>query len=174
MWSDARRAALAFVLAAATAFASGPVPGPPALEDQNGKPDSLAAHHGRPVVLLAIDADHLRELKGWEADIRARFEGLDFIRVVDIPQKPGTRPEGVVRKLRDKMLTDVPVLIDMDGVWASAYGLDTQEMNAVLFDRDGRQVARVNGKRDPALVERLAAEIESQLGVMRKAGGAKP
>jgi hypothetical protein len=163
---------LAVALSASHALASGPVPGPPPLEDQNGKQDSLAAHFGRPVVLLAIDADHLRNLQGWESDIRALFDGLDFIRVVDIPQKPGTRPEGVARKLREKVPADVPVLIDMDGVWATVYGLDTQEMNVVLFDRDGRQVARVNGRREPALVERIAVEIEGKLGVARKPAAA--
>lgn len=172
MLLDARGVALALVLASAPAFASGPVPGPPPLEDQNGRLDSLAAHHGRPVVLLAIDADHLRSLKGWEIDIRQHIDGLDFIRVVDIPQKPGTRPEGVARKLREKVPADVSVLIDMDGVWATVYGLDTQEMNVVLFDREGREVARMNGKREPALIERIAAEIESKLGVPRKAAGA--
>ncbi len=93
---------------------------------------------------------------------------------MNIPQKPGIRPEGVVRKLRGKVPAGVPVLIDMDGVWSSVYNLDTQEMNVVLFDREGRMVVRFGGKREAPLVERIASEIESQLGVTRRSGGARP
>jgi hypothetical protein len=165
---------LAAVLAAAPALGSGPVAGPPPLEDQNGKQDSLAAHHGRPVILLAAHGERLAGIQAWEAELRTRFDGLDFIRVVDVPQKPGTRPEGVVRKLRAKIPSEVPVLIDMDSVWASAYGLETSEVNVVLFDREGREVARFDAERDPALVESVTREIETGLGVPRKAPAPTP
>jgi hypothetical protein len=154
--------------------AQGPAPGPPALEDQFGKPDSLAAHHGRPVVVLVVNAERVVELKGWEADLRRRFSDLDFIRVVEIPQKPGVRPEGVVRKLRGRLPSDVPTLIDMDSVWSSAYGLEARQVNILLFDREGRQVVRFEGRRERALVERVAAELEARLGLSRTAGPAAP
>ena len=162
-------AALLFA-AAAQAGTSGPIAGPPPLEDQNGKQDSLDAHHGRAVVVLAVSAERPGGLKAWEADLRARFDGLDFLRVVNIPQHPGIRPEDVVRSLRGKLPKDVPVLIDTDGVWASTYDLDTSEMNVVLFDRDGRLVARFRGKREAALLERISQEIEAKLGIARMPG----
>lgn len=147
---------------------SGPIAGPPPLEDQNGKQDSLDAHHGRAVIVLAVSGERSGELKGWEAELRARFDGLDFLRVVNIPQHPGVRPEEVMPSLRGKLPKDVSVLIDTDGVWASMYDLDTSEMNVALFDHDGRLVARFRGKRAPALVERVSQEIEAKLGVARK------
>lgn len=166
-----RLRALAAILlgSAIAAGAGGPIAGPPALEDQNGRKDSLEAHHGRPVVVLAVTGDRARQLKGWEDELRSRFDGLDFIRVVDIPQQPGVRPEGVVRKLRGTLPRDVPVLIDVDGVWSSIYDLDTSDTSVALFDREGRLVARFTGKREAALVERIAEEIEAKLAVARKA-----
>ena len=165
----ALRALLPLLLAGVVpAGASGAIAGPPPLADQNGKQDSLEAHHGHAVVVLAVSAERPRELPAWEAELRARFDGLDFIRVVNIPQHPGIRPEGVARSLRGKLPQDVSVLIDMDGVWASTYDLDTSEMNVVLFDRDGRLVARFRGRREAALTERISEEIEAKLGVARK------
>jgi hypothetical protein len=163
-----RTLAALLLFSALPAGASGPIAGPPPLHDQNGKQDSLEAHSGRPVVVLAVNGERLRQLKGWEVELRERFDGLDFIRVVDIPQQPGVQPEGVARKLRDKLPQDVSVLIDMDGVWASTYDLERSDMNVVLFDREGRLVARFAGKRDDALVERISREIEAKLGVTRK------
>ncbi len=163
--------AVFLVFSAVPAAASGPFAGPPPLEDQNGKKDSLEAHRGRPVVVLAVNGDRLRQLKGWEVDLRERFDGLDFIRVVDVPQGAGVRPEGVARKLRDKVPPGVSVLIDMDGVWAATYDLDKTNLNVVLFDRQGRLVARFAGKREAALTDRISREIEAKLGVARTASG---
>lgn len=165
-------ALLAVSALAPSLWAEGSAAGPPALEDQFGKADSLAAHRGRPVVVLVVDGDRLRQIKGFEVDLRERFDGLDYIRVVQIPQQPGVRPEGVAKKLREKVPQDVSVLIDSDNVWSSVYGLDTRETSVLLFDRESRLVARFEGKRDGALVGRIAAEIESGLGVPRKAAGA--
>jgi len=148
--------------------AAGPVAGPPPLEDQNGKQDSLDAHHGHAVVVLAVSDERAGALKAWEADLRARFDGLDFLRVVNIPQHPGIRPEDVVPVLRGKLPKDVSVLIDTDGVWASMYDLDTSQMSVALFDREGRLVARFRGKRESVLLERISQEIETKLGVARK------
>lgn len=153
------------------AAASGALAGPPPLEDQNGKKDSLEAHNGRPVVVLAVNGDRLRQLKGWEVALRERFDGLDFIRVVDVAQGPGVRPERVARKLRDKVPPGVSVLIDVDGVWAATYGLHKTDLNVLLFDRQGRLVARFAGKREAALTERIFREIEAKLDVARAASG---
>ena len=159
---------LAFGLGAAVASAQGAGAGPPALKDQFGKPDSLAAHRGRPVIALVVDPDHLRQAKSFELDLRQRFDGLDFIRVVQIPQQPGIRPEGVARKLRAKVSQDVSVLIDEDNVWASVYGLETHEASVLLFDRESRMLARFEGRYEPGVVERISAEIESGLGLVRQ------
>ena len=129
------------------------------LRDQNGHPDRLAAHRGQPVVVLVVTAARLRSLKSWELDLRDRSSGLGFIRVVDIPETPKLSFEDVARKLRERVPAEVPILIDLDRVWARSLKLDTREANLLIFDAEGHLVRTFRGRREPALVAEVAAAV---------------
>jgi hypothetical protein len=135
---------------------------PAPLRDQFGRLDSLAAHRGAPLVAMVVTARRLRALKGWEVDLRRRFEGLTFLRVVEVPPRPPVSFDDVARKLRDRVPREVPILVDLEGKWAAAYGLDTDEVNLLIFDAAGRLVSRFRVARNAsslAVVERVLTPL---------------
>jgi len=133
------------------------------LPDQRGGEDSLAAHRGKVVVAMVVTAQRLRNLKGWERDLRARFEELDFVRVADVPQDPPVTYRDVADKLATRVPDEVAVLIDVDRRWSSTLGLDTDRPNLLLIDADGRLVATYRGRPEPELVDEVAKRIEELL-----------
>jgi hypothetical protein len=148
------------------------VPSAPApVRDQFGRLDSVAAHRGKAVVALVVTARRLRALKGWELDLRRRFEDLRFLRVVDVPEEPPVAYEDVARKLRDRVPQEVSVLIDLGRTWAAAYGLDTQEVNVLLFDEAGRLATRFRVPRNEAS---LAVVSHALAPLVSPTAGARP
>jgi hypothetical protein len=133
------------------------------LPDQHGNQDSLAAHRGNVVVAMVVTARRLRNLKGWERDLRARFEEVDFVRVADVPEDPPVTYRDVADKLATRVPEEVAVLIDIDRRWSSALDLDTGRPNLLLIDADGRLVASFRGRAEPALVDEVASRIEELL-----------
>lgn len=152
-------------LAAWPAVAASQTAPPPPIPDQHGREHSLADQAGQPVVALVVTVGRLRHIRGWEVDLRRRFSDLRFVRAAHVPQEQGTTRESVAKALRGRVPDDVPVMIDMHGAWASAYGLDPREVNVLLFDRSGNRVWSFRGRRDGRSVARVAAEIESRLGL---------
>jgi hypothetical protein len=134
-----------------------------ALPDQNGNRDSLVAHRGKVVVAMVVTARRLRNLKGWERDLRSRFEEVDFVRVADVPADPPVTYRDVADKLATRVPDEVPVLIDLDRRWSSALGLDTGRPNILLIDPDGHLVASYRGRPEPELVDEVAGRIEELL-----------
>jgi hypothetical protein len=163
-------AALSLLLQSSTPDASTPA-APAALRDQFGRVDSLAAHGGAPLVAMVVTARRLRALKGWEIDLRRRFEGLTFLRVVEVPAQPPVTFEDVARKLRDRVPREVPILVDLDRTWAAAYGLDDGEVNLLIFDARGRLVSRFRVERNAAslavVAHVLAPLVSATRGVAR-------
>jgi hypothetical protein len=132
------------------------------LLDQHGKGDSLEAHRGRLVVALVVQARRLRQLKGWEMQIREALEdpeAVHFLRVADIRPGRGTTRASVLAKLEGRVPPDVSILIDLAGEWREGFGLDTSKPNVLLFDVDGRLVHRILGPVSPSVAEELAARM---------------
>lgn len=153
------------LLAAWPAVVASQAAPPPPIPDQHGRERSLADQAGYPVVALVVTVGRLRHIRGWEVDLRRRFGELRFVRAAHVPEQQGTTRESVAKALRGRVPDDVPVMIDMHGAWASAYGLDPREVNLLLFDRSGNHVWSFRGRRDGRSVARVAAEIESRLGL---------
>lgn len=133
------------------------------LRDQHGGSDRLAAHRGEVVVVMVVTARRLRNLKGWERDLRERYEDLRFMRVVDVPADPPVSYDDVASKLVKRVPEGIAVLIDMNRGWATALDLDTGRPNLLLFDRDGHLAARTRGRAKQDLVEPFAARIAALL-----------
>lgn len=152
------------VAAALLASATSPGPVPPPLRDQMDRPDSLAAHAGKPVVAFVVTVKKLRGLRGWEEDLRKRFDAVDYLRIADVPKEPPTTHQRVAEKLRERVPKGIAVSIDVENVWASAFGLDTREMNVLVFDREQRLVARFRGRRDRALIDKVAEAVAPLVG----------
>jgi hypothetical protein len=136
------------------------------LPDQFGGVDSLDAHRGRTVVVMVVTAKRLRNLKPWERDLRDRFPGgerIDFLRITDIPEDSPASVAEVADKLKERVPDQVPVLIDLERRWATALGLDTSRPNLLLVDDGGALIAAFQGRHDPALAARVAADLSALL-----------
>ncbi len=127
------------------------------LRDQHGRPGGFEPTGGQPSAVLVVSASRLKRLRDWEAGLRRRFEGLRFVRVADVPPaRPPARYEDVAGRLREHVPREVSVLIDLDRVWATAFGLDTQQVNLLVFDATGRLAGQLAG---PPTPERLAQAV---------------
>lgn len=136
------------------------------LRDQRGRTGGLADHRGHAAVAFVVDARKLRAVRGWEEDLRRLCPDARSLRVADVPRRPAATYEDVARKLAGRVPAGVSVLVDLDGAWASALGLDVAEVNALVFDGEGRETARVRGKRSDRLVGRVADALAA-LGTCR-------
>jgi hypothetical protein len=133
------------------------------LRDQHGAEDSLAAHRGRVVVVMVVDAKRLRTLKAWERDLRERFEEIDYLRIAALPDDPPPTYERVAARLAEQVPDGVSVLIDLEGRWAAALELDTGRPNVLLVDSAGRLRAAFAGRHEPAIAAVAAANLERLL-----------
>lgn len=126
-----------------------------ALRDQHGIARSLADERGHPTVALVVTARRLRSIKGWEVELRRRVPGLHFVRVCDVPAMPTTTWERVAAGLRGRVPDEVPVMVDVERAWARAFALDTEDVNALVFDAHGSLVARVRGPRSEEVLRQV-------------------
>ena len=133
------------------------------LPDQYGETDSLAAHRGRVVLVLVVTAKRLRTIRPWEEDLRQRFEGLDILRVTDVPADSKASPGQVAEKLRERVPEGVSVLLDLERRWATALGLDTATPNLLVIGPDGELVDAFAGRHDAELADRVAAALARPL-----------
>lgn len=130
------------------------------LRDQFGKSDSLAAHRGRVVVVMVVDAKRLRNLKPWARALREHFDDVETILIAEVPADPPTTYDRVVEKLGERIPEDVPVLIDMESLWARTLGLDTSRPNLILVDRNGTLSVTYQGRYEPGLAATVVKHIE--------------
>jgi hypothetical protein len=130
------------------------------LADHTGGADRLAAHRGEVVVVMIVTAKRLRNLKGWERELRDRYDEIHYLRIADIPEEPPVTYEQVAKKLSTRVPEDVPILIDLDRRWATELELDTSRPNLLLIDRAGKLVASFRGRMEPALLEELLAALD--------------
>lgn len=156
---------LAVVTVAAPAAGGAPIDtvGTIELPDQYGGTDSLAAHRGRVVLVLVVTAKRLRTIRPWEEDLRQRFDGLEVMRVTDVPADSKASPDEVAEKLRERVPDGVSVLLDLERRWATALGLDTGTPNLLVIGPDGALLDAFAGRHDPELADRVAASLARQL-----------
>lgn len=161
-------ALLVLVLVGAPAAAAAPAGA--VLRDQFGRPDSLSAHAGRPLVVLVVSARRLRRLKAWEVELDRRLDGVDFLRVADVAAEGRTPPtfDEVASTLRKHVPQSVRVLVDSERHWARALGLDTREVNALALDARTRVVAQVRGAPRSETIGPLETALLELPGVRRK------
>jgi hypothetical protein len=131
--------------------------------DQYGGEDSLAEHRGHVVVVMAVTAKRLRNIKPWERHLRERVDGVHFLRVTDVPAGSKATRSSVAARLRERVPEGVSVLIDMDRVWATELELDTGRPNLLIVDRDGRLIATFRGLFRPELLEPVVDVLQQAL-----------
>jgi hypothetical protein len=133
------------------------------LPDQLGGSGSVATHRGEVTVAMVVTTARLRNLKAWQRDLQERIEGVTFVLIADVPPDPSVTLERVVSKLTEKVPEEVPVLIDLERIWATELGLDTGRPNVLLFDRDGFLVESVRGLAREEVVESAVRRLEELL-----------
>jgi hypothetical protein len=129
------------------------------LRDQYGLQDSLAEHRGHVVVVLAVTAKRLRNVKPWERHLRERVDGIHFLRVADVPADSKATYDSVAAKIRERAPEGVSVLIDVDRLWATELELDTGRPNLLIIDRDGQLIASYRGLFEPELLEPVVGQL---------------
>ena len=130
------------------------------LRDQYGKPDTLAAHRGRVVVVMVVDAKRLRNLRPWARELREHFDDIDTMLIAEVPADPPTTYERVVEKLGERIPDDVSVLIDMESRWAENLDLDSSRPTLLLVDRSGNLVASYFGSYEAGLASTVVKHVE--------------
>jgi len=129
------------------------------LVDQYGEPGGLATDGDALQVAIVVSAKRLRRLKPWEQAIREIDGDVSIVRVADVPRTAPTEYETVAEKLRKRLPADVNVLVDLQGVWASAYELDVNVPNVLIFDGTGTLIAVHSGMYKKAYAEALEADL---------------
>ena len=133
------------------------------LEDQFGNHADLTDHAGQVQLAIVVSAKRLRRIKPWEKAIRSEFEAVPVVRVADVPGASSADHADVADKLRRRLPEDVPVLIDLDGVWAGHFDLNVTHPSLLLFDAQGRLVGRYEGMFKQALYEPLRLQLQGLL-----------
>jgi hypothetical protein len=116
------------------------------LRDQFGKADSLAAHRGEVVVAIVVDVRRLSTIQRWGEALGARYPGLHFLNIAQLPAEGPVDMARVTATLQKRVPATVPVLIDVERHWAQSYALDTTAPNLLVFDRSGALVTRLRGR----------------------------
>ncbi len=136
-----------------------------ALKDQFGETAGLAAGGGDALqIAIVVSAKRLRRIKPWEQAIRRIDKAVPVIRVADIPRTAPTEYEVVAAKLKKRLPEDLPVLIDLAGVWMTAFDLDTSVPNVLIFDASGALLARHSGMYRANRFAALEADLRTLAG----------
>ncbi len=115
------------------------------LRDQFGQTGGLADDVDGLQVAIVVSAKRLRRIKPWEQAIRQIDAEVPVIRVADVPRTPPADYDAVADKLKKRLPEDLPVLIDLDGVWMETFGLDTSVPNILIFDGTGKLRSTLTG-----------------------------
>jgi hypothetical protein len=134
------------------------------LRDQFGVSGGLLRDGSGPQVAIVVSAKRLRRIKPWERALRERDPEVPLVRVADVPRTAPTEYATVAAKLRKRLPEDVSVLVDLEGQWATTYGLDTSVPNLLVFDATGELLARHMGMYSVALFEAFHADLQRARG----------
>ena len=138
------------------------------LRDQFGNTNSLQSQRGSAVVAVVVSVRRLSMIERWERDLSERVPGIRFLNIADLPDDVKVDSGRTAATLRKRVPDGVPVLMDTDRQWATSYGLDTTLPNLLVFDAEGRLLARFRGRWS----DELAAEVAST--VPRSGTGGEP
>jgi SpoVK/Ycf46/Vps4 family AAA+-type ATPase len=131
------------------------------LRDQHGRLGGFEPAARQTTVVFVVSAARLKRLREWEASLRKRFEGLRFVRVADVPpSRPPARYEDVAKRLRQHVPPEVSVLVDVDRVWATGFGLDSRQVNLLVFDGTGHLAGQLAGGATPERFAQAVALVE--------------
>jgi hypothetical protein len=131
------------------------------LADQYGESGGLEDYAGQPVLVIVASGRKLRHIKGWEKGLRKDYPQLLSLRIADITDEPRPTYEQVAKKLLKRVPEDVSIIIDLDNLWATEYGLDTDEACLLLFDAHGKVMAQFRGRANNARLAEVSAAITS-------------
>lgn len=132
--------------------------------DQFGGESRFEDHGGEPAVVIVVSAQRLRKIKKWEVALRERYEDLRIVRIADVPRAdPPPAYEDVASRLRARVPEDLAVWIDLEGLWAAEFELDTSRPNLLVIDSEGNLTASVSGRYAPGPFEELARSIDRVL-----------
>ncbi|MEQ1802019.1 MAG: hypothetical protein ABL989_08870 [Gammaproteobacteria bacterium] len=129
--------------------------------DQYGNVDSLARRSGTPVVVVVVGVRRLAMIEKWERDLSERVPGIRFMNVADLPADVPVDLERTALTLRKRVPAGVNVLMDPVREWATAFSLDTEVPNLLVFDPAGQLTARFRGRWSEALAAEVAAAMPS-------------
>ncbi len=138
------------------------------LRDQYGNTNSLLRQRGGAVVVVVVGVRRLSMIERWERDLSQRVPGIRFLNVADLPDDAPVDAGRTAATLRKRVPDGVPVLMDLDRRWATSYALDTALPNLLVFDAQGRLLARFRGR----WTDELAAQVAST--VPRSVLGGEP
>lgn len=127
--------------------------------DQYGNVDSLARRSGLPVVVVVVGVRRLSMIEKWERDLSERVPGIRFMNVADLPADVPVDLERTALTLRKRVPAGVNVLMDPVREWATAFSLDTEVPNLLVFDAAGQLTARFRGRWSEALAAEVAAAM---------------
>jgi hypothetical protein len=133
------------------------------LPDQFGNSGSLAAHRGSVVVAIVVDVRRLSTIQRWGEALGARYPRLHFLNIAQMPAGGPVDMPRVSATLQKRVPANVPVLIDVERRWATAYGLDTAAPNLLVFDRSGTLVTSLRGRFSAEREASIAPVIEKLL-----------
>ena len=129
------------------------------LVDQYGQPGGLSTDRDGLQVAIVVSAKRLRRLKPWEQAIREIDADVPLVRVADVPRTAPTEFDTVAEKLQKRLPPEVNVLIDLDGIWASAFELDPDVPNVLVFDGAGTLLSVHSGMFRKSFTEDLQADL---------------
>ncbi|MEM8765839.1 MAG: hypothetical protein AAGE43_00215 [Pseudomonadota bacterium] len=151
-----------FGLGATALQAAGVADAPVGLKDQFGAVGGLATESVARQVAIVVSAKRLRRLKAWETALREIDAEVSIVRVADVPRTAPTEYERVAETLRKRLPPDVPVLIDLEGVWAATFELDVSVPTVLIFAADGSLQGRHAGMFRKSDFEALAADFQTE------------
>jgi hypothetical protein len=129
------------------------------LRDQFGNTDSLVRQRGNAVVAVVVSVRRLAMIERWERDLSERVPGIRFLNIADLPDDTAVDIERTAATLRKRVPAGVAVLMDPDRRWANSYSLDTALPNLLVFDAEGRLLARFRGRWNPELAMQVASSV---------------
>jgi len=129
------------------------------LTDQYGNTNSLLRQRGGAVVAVVVSVRRLAMIERWERDLSERVPGIRFLNIADLPDDAPVDAGRTAATLRKRVPEGVSVLMDPERRWATSYGLDTGLPNLLVFDAEGRLLARFRGRWN----DKLAAEVASRV-----------
>ncbi|XOV86753.1 MAG: hypothetical protein ACFHX7_17495 [Pseudomonadota bacterium] len=131
----------------------------PPLPDQFGFSRGLSPD-ASPALVIVVDARRLRRIRKWELALAERYPELDILRVADVPRDPPAEQGAVAEQLRKRVPADVPVTIDMAGLWSTRFALDVSEPCLLVFSR-GELQAKQSGPFTTDGLEGLLAALDA-------------